>query len=54
MKNLQNNSKKLSKGELKNINGGNTPEIPIGCDRWDFRARCCKEWDWENQGRPTC
>lgn len=50
MKNL----KKLEKRELKNINGGDIPAIPIGCDRWDFKARCCKEWDFEHSGNPTC
>ncbi|SDJ20686.1 bacteriocin-like protein [Chryseobacterium jejuense] len=50
MKNL----KKLEKKELKAINGGDIIEIPMGCDRWDFRARCCKEWDAAYSGNRTC
>ncbi|MFC4383640.1 MULTISPECIES: bacteriocin-like protein [Chryseobacterium] len=50
MKNLR----KLEKRELKNIHGGDIPVVPIGCNIWDFRARCCKEWDWEHSGNPTC
>ncbi|WP_160139436.1 hypothetical protein [Chryseobacterium sp. c4a] len=50
MKNLR----KLEKKILKTINGGNIPVVPIGCNIWDSRARCCKEWDWEHSGNPTC
>ncbi|MDN3691926.1 hypothetical protein QWZ06_06495 [Chryseobacterium tructae] len=50
MKNL----KKLRKGELKTIQGGNIPVVPIGCNLWDERARCCKEWDWGHSDKPTC
>ncbi|WP_347217109.1 hypothetical protein [Chryseobacterium sp.] len=51
MKNL----KKLEKRVLKTIKGGGyIPDIPIGCNDWDFKGRCCREWDWENQGNKTC
>lgn len=50
MKNLR----KLEKRELKTINGGNLPVIPIGCNLWDYRGRCCVEWDLEHSGNQTC
>ncbi|WP_410494440.1 bacteriocin-like protein [Chryseobacterium sp. CH1] len=48
------NLRKLEKRELKTINGGNIPVVPIGCNIWDARARCCKEWDREYSDRPIC
>ncbi|WES99868.1 bacteriocin [Chryseobacterium arthrosphaerae] len=54
MKKLHNSFKKLNKRELKSIQGGNIPVVPIGCNSWDFKARCCREWDWEHSENPTC
>ncbi|MCJ7932777.1 MAG: hypothetical protein MUW56_03870 [Chryseobacterium sp.] len=46
--------KKLKKGELKTIKGGNIPPVPIGCNSWDFKAGCCREWDSDHWDNPTC
>ena len=54
MKKTDNNFKKLNKRELKTIQGGNIPVVPIGCNSWDFKARCCRDWDWEHSENPTC
>ncbi|WP_164465226.1 bacteriocin-like protein [Chryseobacterium lactis] len=47
MKNL----KKLTSRELKTIKGG---IIPIGCNNWDPRKRCCREWDTDHWENPVC
>ncbi|MBK1896060.1 bacteriocin-like protein [Chryseobacterium paridis] len=47
MKNLR----KLNKRELKTIKGGN---VPIGCNSWDPRARCCNAWDTDHCQNATC
>jgi len=47
MKNL----KKLNRGELRTIKGG---IIPIGCNSWDGRNRCCREWAPDYCNQPTC
>ncbi|MDR6920659.1 MULTISPECIES: bacteriocin-like protein [Chryseobacterium] len=47
MKNL----KKLNRGELRTIKGG---IIPLGCNRWDGRNRCCREWAPDYCNQPTC
>lgn len=54
MKNQQSNMKKLSKSELKAMNGGHPPPIPIGCNNWDQKNRCCREWDYDHWDNPTC
>lgn len=54
MKNLKSNMKKLKKQELKTINGGDIPVVPIGCNNWDARARCCREWDSDHWDNPIC
>ncbi|MDV7698157.1 hypothetical protein N6B72_14610 [Chryseobacterium soli] len=51
MKNLNENMKKLKKGELKTIKGG---IAPIGCNNWNPLLRCCRAWDEEHQSNPTC
>lgn len=51
MKKLQNNSKKLSKRELKSIQGG---YAPFGCMKWNPVAQCCKLWDFEHSQNFTC
>jgi hypothetical protein len=51
MKNLNENMKKLKKGELETIKGG---IIPIGCNNWNPVGRCCRAWDEEHQDKPTC
>ncbi|HBV14650.1 hypothetical protein [Chryseobacterium carnipullorum] len=51
MKNLTDNMRKLKKGELKTIKGG---IVPIGCNSWDPRKRCCRSWDSEHSSNPTC
>ncbi|WP_165570729.1 bacteriocin-like protein [Chryseobacterium luteum] len=47
MKNLR----KLSKGELKIIKGGNPP---AGCNGWNQKAMCCREWAADYCGNATC
>ncbi|REC59870.1 hypothetical protein DRF65_23440 [Chryseobacterium pennae] len=51
---IMKNLRKLEKKDLKTIHGGNIPVVPIGCNNWDARARCCREWDWEHSNNPTC
>ncbi|MDN3691927.1 hypothetical protein QWZ06_06500 [Chryseobacterium tructae] len=51
MKNLR----KLEKKVLKTIKGGGyIPDIPLGCIEWDFKSRCCLEWDWQYPDNRTC
>lgn len=47
MKNLKN----LNRSALKTIRGG---AVPLGCNSWDPRARCCRVWDDGYQDNPTC
>ncbi|MDP9960419.1 hypothetical protein [Chryseobacterium lathyri] len=45
------NMKKLKKAELKVIKGG---IVPLGCNNWDTRRRCCTSWDEEHMYNPIC
>ncbi|WP_343610528.1 hypothetical protein [Chryseobacterium oranimense] len=45
------NMRKLNKSDLRVIKGG---IIPIGCNSWDPKVRCCRSWDAEHAGNPTC
>lgn len=48
---IMKNLKKLKKSELKTIHGGSAP---LGCNNWNPIARCCRVWDSEHSGNPTC
>ncbi|WP_165570722.1 hypothetical protein [Chryseobacterium luteum] len=45
------NMKKLKKSELRVIKGG---IVPIGCEGWDPKKRCCRVWDEEHSNNPVC
>ncbi|MDQ0782687.1 hypothetical protein QF044_002541 [Chryseobacterium sp. W4I1] len=47
MKNL----KKFKREELKTIKGGN---VPIGCNSWDPKLRCCRAWASDYCSNMTC